>query len=102
MVIAVMITIVAFLVRLALVKWLIDFSLFSFCKKVVLPIAAVSLFAAIIPAVIYVNTDGHLFRFCAVFAVSIVSACGWMYAIGLSGVERRQVQVVLKNKLHRK
>ncbi|GHV08385.1 hypothetical protein FACS189485_19820 [Spirochaetia bacterium] len=99
MVIAVMITIVAFLVRLVLVKRLIDFSLFSFCKKVVLPIAAVSLFAAIIPAVIYVNTDEHLLRFCAVFAVSIVSACGWMYAIGLNTVERQQVRAMIKKSI---
>jgi O-antigen/teichoic acid export membrane protein len=97
-IIAVIITIISFGVRLLIVKRLINFSIFIFIKQVILPVVFVSIISAIFPALLLINMDIGLYRLCLVVVSSIVMGCLCVYSIGLTKAERSLIKIFLHPK----
>ena len=77
--------------RVWMLRPLISFSVREYLRKAGLPIAAVTCASLVLPLAVYVPLEPSFLRFVAVCAVSAVSVCGAVYAIGLAGGERKFV-----------
>jgi O-antigen/teichoic acid export membrane protein len=100
MVIAICISLMAFLVRLLIVQRLVNYSIIHFLREVILPICMVTTLSAIIPIIIYHRLDQSFLRLGLSLFVSVISVCTCIYFIGLSTVERQMIKKIIKNRLH--
>jgi O-antigen/teichoic acid export membrane protein len=99
MIVSIGTTIVMFVVRLAVVKRLVGFSVKQFLKETIIPAGIVSITSAILPVILcFILSDGIL-RLCIVFSVSIVLTCMCMYFWGINKWERERVQNMIMNKI---
>jgi O-antigen/teichoic acid export membrane protein len=98
MVIAIMLTIAAFLVRLIIVKRLIGFSIRSFIKQVLSPLVIVSLSSVILPLASYLFLGYGFIRLLLTIFLAVVSVGSCAYLFGLN----RREQYVIKNKITRR
>jgi O-antigen/teichoic acid export membrane protein len=92
---------VMFFARLLIVRKLISYPLRYFFHKALVPVCAVTAAAAALPVAAYILLKQSLIRFCIVTPASVVSACFWMYVIGLNAAERIQIKRLLRRKLER-
>jgi O-antigen/teichoic acid export membrane protein len=100
MIVSIVITFVAFIVRLFILKRLVDFSVWQFVKKVCMPITIISITSAILPVIIFLGFKQGLFRLFFLTGVSVISVCLFSYTIGLNGEERMSVRKVISSHLH--
>jgi O-antigen/teichoic acid export membrane protein len=97
---AICLTSIAFIVRLLILKRLIDYSMIHFLKEVFIPVITISLLSAIIPFVIYSILEPRILQLLLVTGISILSVCGCAYMFGLSDVDREKLKSMLQNRMH--
>ena len=92
-------------VRLWMMKSLLDFSIKSFVREVVLPILLVTSVSVIIPICFVSVWKESLIRFCFSVVLSLLSAMMASYFLGLTTSERKTIYAkalgIIKNKLIR-
>ena len=99
MVVAVVVTFIAFVVRLIIVRRLANFSIRQFAKKAALPCVLVTILAAIIPLLVRINFDESFLRLCITTFASVVSVGLFVFVIGMNKGEREMVAAQVKKKL---
>jgi O-antigen/teichoic acid export membrane protein len=97
MVAAICLTLIAFIVRLLILKRLIDYSMMRFFKEVLLPVAKISIVSAIIPYVLYSILQMGIMRLLLVIVISMFSVCGSVYVFGLSVQDRDKLRLMIRN-----
>ena len=100
MVIAVLVTFVAFVSRLFIVKLLARFSIKDFLCRVVFPVVIVALLASVLPTMISQNLNTGFVRLVFTTVVSCFSLCLLFFFLGLSGSERKVFLNSARKKLH--
>ena len=99
MVVAVVVTFIAFVVRLIIVRRLANFSIRQFAKNAALPCVLVTILAAIIPMLVRTNFDESFLRLCITTFASVVSVGLFVFVIGMNKGEREMVAAQVKKKL---
>ena len=89
-------------VRLYLMKGLIDFPPFRFVKDVIFYVSLITPLSLMLPYYIYISLDSGIVRFLTVILVSTLWTLLIIYFFGLKKVERHQVKKMIKSKIHRK
>ena len=100
MIVAIIITFVAAVVRLFIIRKLAQFSIKQFLTKSALPCVSVSILAAILPLVIVLNCEGTFLRLCTTVCASVISMGVCVLFVGMSKVEREMVYVKAKDKIY--
>jgi len=99
LIVAIILTIIASIARLFIIKRLISYSIMHFIKKVILPITVISVFSAILPIIVYYYFDIGLLRLILIISISILSLCLFSYIFGLNIHERQRVKFYIKKYL---
>jgi O-antigen/teichoic acid export membrane protein len=100
MIIAIILSVIAFMSRLFIVKRLLDFPLGRFFENVILPICFVSVLAMIFPFVLCHILKYNFLRLLITVFVSFFSTCILIYVFGLHKSERVFVKNIIVNKLY--
>jgi O-antigen/teichoic acid export membrane protein len=87
-IIAIFLASFSFIAQLLISKYLAEFPVRVFLKKVVIPLFIVTILSPVIPILIQKFADQNFSRLIIVIITSIFSTCGFMYFIGLNKVER--------------
>jgi O-antigen/teichoic acid export membrane protein len=95
MIVAIVLTFIACIVRLLILKRLIDYSIRQFLRMVVTPICVISVVSAILPIIFCYILPQNMLRLCLVTGLSIISVCIYSYFIGLNGEEQQKVKSVI-------
>jgi hypothetical protein len=95
MVVAILLTLAAFLIRLAIVKRLVGFSLRSFAAKVVIPVLLVSILSLALPLASYLVPVRGFARLLLTVCLAVLSIGSCAYLFGFNPQERR----LIKNKI---
>jgi hypothetical protein len=101
MVVAICLTFTAFVMRLLILKRLINFSIIQFFKNVIFPIIAISILSAILPVLFYNILKDGLLRLFVTIGISIISICCAVYFLGISKNERQSVNKIIINRIHK-
>ena len=97
--VSISITILAFIVRLIILKRLIDFSFWKFIGKIAIPIILSSFVALIIPYFIRDFIQESFLRLCVTVIVSIICVGLSGYFVALSKDEKQWIVEIVKSKL---
>ena len=100
MIVAAGITLLAFIIRLYIVRRLTRISLVQFVTKTALPVLAVAVCAGILPVMTNGRLSQGMLRLCVTVVISCCSTALFVWFIGLSGEERVSVSGVIRRKLH--
>ena len=92
------ITVIAILVRLYIVKNLIDYSIRLFVEKVIVPIVLVSVVGIIFPYVVRNFYEESFGRLCLTISLAIVCSGVAIFIIGLTQHERLRILTYLEKK----
>jgi O-antigen/teichoic acid export membrane protein len=95
-IIAVIISIIDFFVRLIIIKRLVSFSIRLFIKQVIAPIAMVSIASVFFPFMFILRMDTSFIRLCTTVLLSVFSAGFSIYFLGLSTQERISLRKYMK------
>lgn len=98
-VVSLMLTVIAFVVRLWVVKRLIDFSIQQYFKAIIMRILMLSAFSSLLPVGLHFILERSFISCIAVIAVSLLSSCTIIYAVGMSENERTVVLKIVRNKI---
>jgi O-antigen/teichoic acid export membrane protein len=99
-VIAIGLTAIAYIVRLKVLKLLIDISITKLIKDVIIPLFIFTASSLILPVIIHGIMDYGLPRLFSVIIVSIISTCTCMYFVGLNKEEKQKTTHILIGKIH--
>lgn len=99
MIIAIVISIVAFVARLWVLRWLTSLNLSSYFKNVLLPILVVTVISSIIPLIVNHLMNENFISFICVGFVSVISVGFGIWFLGLSKTERKSVVKKIQIKL---
>lgn len=100
MIVAAGITLLAFIIRLCIVRHLAKLSLVQFVTKTALPVLAVAVCAGVLPVMINSRLAQGMLRLCVTVVISCCSTAFFVWLIGLSGEERVSVSSMIRRKLH--
>ena len=92
------ITVIAILVRLYIGKYLIDYSIRLFVKKVIVPIVLVSVIGIIFPYVVRNFYEESFGRLCLTVSLAIICSGVAIFIIGLTQHERLRILTYLEKK----
>lgn len=98
-VVSICITIFAFIVRLLILKLLIDFSFWKFIAKVLLPLVITTIISFILPFFITTLLKESFMRLCMTTMLSVISVVLCGYFIALSKDEKIWIIEIVKGKL---
>ena len=98
-IVSILITVIAFLVRVLIVSRLVGFSLRRFLKSVLIPIFIVSLTATLPVTVLFLLLPDGMFSLVCVSAVSLILLSFLSFYIILSPSQRDKIRLFLKSKL---
>jgi O-antigen/teichoic acid export membrane protein len=101
MVVAILLTLVAFLVRLVIVKRLVGFSLRYFVTQVMIPIMTVSISSLALPLVSYLRPGYGFTRLLLTVCLTTVSIGSCAYLFGLNSQERRLIRIKITQQVTR-
>lgn len=99
MVIAIIVSVVATIARLFILRHLVSFSIKRFFKSCVIPIFSVALFASAVPCFLHYVLCENFFRFFIVLLSSIVMTLFCIVTLGFSHNERVVILRNIKNKI---
>jgi O-antigen/teichoic acid export membrane protein len=102
MIVAICLACLAFVMRLIILKRLIDFSIIQFFREVILTISVVSALSAIIPVILFNILRSDFFRLCIVIVTSLFSICVCIYWIGLNSMERKIINKKILGIFHKR
>ena len=89
-------------VRLWVMKGLLDFPVNKFLKEVILRLVLVTLVSSILPVILVLFMQTGWIRFIITLMVCVVSTVGTIYIMGLTSTERQLIIKVIKQKICRK
>jgi O-antigen/teichoic acid export membrane protein len=92
MVVAICLTVTAFIARLLILKQLINYSMILFFKEVLFPVAIISVLSAIVPFILHILLETGIARLFMVTSISVFSVCGCVYIFGLSKKDRNKLK----------
>lgn len=99
MIVAIVISIVATIIRLLILRLLVSFSIKKFLRDCILPIFSVVLIASVIPCFFHYIMEENFFRLCIVFISAIFLTLLSIITFGLSHGERKVIFINIKNKI---
>lgn len=91
--------VVAFVVRLWIVKRLVDFSMRFYFRTVILRILLLATLSVPLPLWLHSIMEEGFASCVAVVVVSVVSSCIFIYALGMNSSERTVVMNVVRNRI---
>lgn len=100
-IVSIVITFVAFIVRLCILKRLIDFSFWKYIFKVFLPVVCCAGVALVIPYFVKNLMQDNFLRLCVTVIVSVICVGLSGYFVALSKDEKRWIVGIVKSKLGR-
>lgn len=100
-VVAIVINLIMFMVRLLIVRTLIGFSIKPFFHQVIFPASAVMALSTILSSAIHWILPQNFTFVCISIILSIIISCASMYFIGLEKVEREKVKNIIVSKIKR-
>ena len=100
-IVSISITFIAFIVRLFILKHLIDFSFWQFIGKVFLPVVFCALISFVIPYLVRNMMNSNFIRLCVTVVVSVISVALSGYFVALSKNEKLWIIEIVKSKLGR-
>ena len=100
-IVSISITFIAFIVRLIILKHLIDFSFWQFIGKVFLPVVFCALISFVIPYLVRNMMNSNFIRLCVTVVVSVISVALSGYFVALSKNEKLWIIEIVKSKLGR-
>ena len=95
LIIALGVTLIATVARLLILKRLVKYSIWRFCKMVLIPVFVISIVSAILPVIIYYFLEQNILRLFLVIGVSVISVGIISYCIGLNREERQKVKDII-------
>ncbi len=102
MIVSIIITFIALVIRLFILKYLIDFSIRQFIEIVLIPICIISIVSVVLPAIIFFVSAQNILQLLLVVGVSVVSICVSGYTIGLNKEERSKIRKMITSNFLRK
>jgi O-antigen/teichoic acid export membrane protein len=96
MVSSIFITFIMLIMRIILLKNVVDYSISNFIKAVLLPIFFVMIISSILPVIIHINLESDFIRLLIVTCVSFIMISICMFFIGLSKKEKKLVNIFVK------
>ena len=99
LIVAIILTCIAFIIRLIVFKYLINISIRQFLKKTIIPICLVAVLSMIFPAILYHIMAQNIIRLCTITIISIISICCGMYFVGLNNIERQEIKRIIKHRI---
>ena len=100
--ISIIITIVAAIVRLFIVRRLTVFSISTFLKKTIIPCLLVFIFSSILPLFLFYTMKSSYLRLFVIILSSVVSVLIFIFLVGLEKQEKKEFIVFLRGKLCKK
>lgn len=100
-VVAIVINLIMFAVRLLIVRTLIGISVRSFFHQVAFPVSAVILFSTIPSLAIHLLLPKAIIFSCISILLSGIITCTSMYFLGMNKYEREKVQILIVNLIHK-
>jgi O-antigen/teichoic acid export membrane protein len=97
--IAIVLDIIMFFIRLAIVSRLANFPYLQYIKSVLLPVLAASLIAVILPLILIFNFQDNIIRLALTIVICIASLAVSVWFIGLSPVEKGAMRSFIKSKV---
>lgn len=101
-IVSISITFVAFIVRLFLLKRLIDFSFWQFIGNVFIPVIICAVISFVIPYFVRNMMNPSFIRLCVTVVVSVICVALSGYFVALSKNERQWIVEIVKTKLGKK
>jgi O-antigen/teichoic acid export membrane protein len=104
MIAAIILTFMATVSRLLILKRLIDYSIRQFMKQVIIPVCVISVLSAVLPVILCYFLPQNIIRLCLVLALGIISVGIYSYFIALDKRERQKIKnlvskyIVLRDK----
>ncbi|GHV58801.1 hypothetical protein AGMMS49579_26410 [Spirochaetia bacterium] len=89
-------TFVASIIRLFMLRRLIDFSILEFFAKVLIPVASVSLVAIILPLIVFRLSSFNIYRLLITVLLCSASIIGCIFLFGLTSQEKQFLKSVIK------
>jgi O-antigen/teichoic acid export membrane protein len=102
MIVAIVLTFIACIARLLILKRLIDYSIRQFFRTVIIPICVISVVSAILPIILCYILPQNIVRLCLVIALSIISVGIYSYFMALNRIERQKVKSLFSKYILRK
>jgi O-antigen/teichoic acid export membrane protein len=102
MIVAIFITIIAFFLRLIIIRRLVVFPIRKFFNCVIVPVLWVSMFSVITPLIITKMFPESFIRLCCSVSINICLTLLFIYFIGLDKDERIGIRSYIHNKLNSK
>jgi O-antigen/teichoic acid export membrane protein len=99
LIVAIVLTCIAFIIRLIVFKRLINISIRQFFQKTIMPICLVAVLSIIFPAILCHIMAQSIIRLCIVTIISIISICCSMYFVGLNNIERQEINRIIKHRI---
>ena len=101
-IVSISITFIAFIVRLFILKRLIDFSFWQFIGKVFFPVIICALISFVIPYFVRNMMNSSFIRLCITVVVSVICVALSGYFVALSKKEKQWIVEIVKSKLGKK
>ncbi len=101
-IVSICITFIAFIVRLFILKRLIDFSFGQFIGKVFLPVVFCALISFVVPYFVRNMLNTSFIRLCVTVIVSVICVALSGYFVALSKNEKQWIVGIVKSKLGKK
>lgn len=101
MYIAIVISIIAQVVRLLFVRSYVQLSIRYYFSGVIIPILLVTTLSAIIPTILHYSFESGFLRLVIVGLVSLFSTAAFIWFIGITRDERSSLRHIILKKLHR-
>lgn len=98
-VVSLALAVVAFVVRLWIVKRLVNFSIRQYLRIVVLKILVLSAFSVPLPLGLHLILENGFINSAVVIVASVISSCIFIYALGMNYAERTVVVNTVRNKI---
>ena len=98
-IVSISITFIAFIVRLFILKLLIDFSFWQFIGKVFLPVVFCALISFVIPYFVRNMLNTSFIRLCVTVIVSVICVALSGYFVALSKNEKQWIVGIVKSKI---
>ena len=97
----IIICILAQIIRLIIIKPMINFSLIHYFKEVIYTCTKVTIISSILPVIVYCTLQDSIYSFFLVCALSLFSTTITIYLIGLNNNEKSFVQNRIKKLINR-
>jgi O-antigen/teichoic acid export membrane protein len=102
MVIVIIITAIAHIVRVFFMKTMLKMEIIKYCKQVIIPISAVTVLAFIFPTLYFYCFCPSFWRIGGVTTITLISSALIIYFIGLTKSERNGLKTFLFSKILKK